>query len=64
MTAPTARVPGKRGGTRGARPFRDGASHRGADHLEEIEENQKALAESGHWGVPTTFVFKGEPFFG
>ena len=26
-------------------------------------ENQKALEEAGHWGVPTT-VFKGEPFFG
>ncbi len=29
----------------------------------EIEENHKALASSGHWGVPT-FVFNGEPFFG
>ena len=28
-----------------------------------IEENQKALEEAGHWGVPT-FVFAGEPFFG
>ena len=28
-----------------------------------IEENQKALEEAGHWGVPT-FVFEGEPFFG
>lgn len=26
-------------------------------------QNQKALEEAGHWGVPTT-VFKGEPFFG
>ena len=26
-------------------------------------ENQKALEEAGHWGVPTA-VFKGEPFFG
>ena len=26
-------------------------------------ENQKALEEAGHWGVPT-MVFKGEPFFG
>lgn len=26
-------------------------------------ENQKALQEAGHWGVPT-MVFKGEPFFG
>ena len=30
---------------------------------EEIERNQKALQETGHWGVPT-FVFEGEPFFG
>ena len=28
-----------------------------------IAENQKALEEVGHWGVPT-FVFEGEPFFG
>lgn len=27
------------------------------------EENQKALEEAGHWGVPT-MVFQGEPFFG
>ena len=27
------------------------------------EENQKALNEAGHWGVPT-MVFNGEPFFG
>ena len=26
-------------------------------------ENQKALNEAGHWGVPT-MVFNGEPFFG
>ncbi len=26
-------------------------------------DNQKALEEAGHWGVPT-MVFKGEPFFG
>jgi len=26
-------------------------------------ENQKALEEAGHWGVPT-MVFNGEPFFG
>lgn len=26
-------------------------------------ENQKALEEAGHWGVPT-MVFRGEPFFG
>ncbi|MBE9538967.1 MAG: DsbA family protein [Proteobacteria bacterium] len=29
----------------------------------EIEENHRALADAGHWGVPT-FVFNGEPFFG
>jgi 2-hydroxychromene-2-carboxylate isomerase len=28
-----------------------------------VEENQDALAKSGHWGVPT-FEFEGEPFFG
>jgi len=28
-----------------------------------IQENQKAHAASGHWGVPT-MVFEGEPFFG
>lgn len=28
-----------------------------------IEENQRALANAGHWGVPT-FVFEDEPFFG
>lgn len=33
------------------------------DHLQEIEENQKALDNSGQWGVPT-FTFEGEPFFG
>ena len=31
--------------------------------LEEIENNQTALEQSGHWGVPT-FVHEGEPFFG
>ena len=31
--------------------------------LEEIESNQKALENAGHWGVPT-FVYEGEPFFG
>ena len=36
----------------------DPASHRAA-----VEENQDALAKSGHWGVPT-FVLEGEPFFG
>jgi len=34
-----------------------------ASHRARVEENQKALAEAGHWGVPT-FVFNGEPFFG
>ena len=29
----------------------------------EIEANQVAHRESGHWGVPT-MVFEGEPFFG
>jgi 2-hydroxychromene-2-carboxylate isomerase len=28
-----------------------------------ITENERAHAQSGHWGVPT-FVFEGEPFFG
>ncbi|HEY5336675.1 MAG TPA: 2-hydroxychromene-2-carboxylate isomerase [Rhizomicrobium sp.] len=28
-----------------------------------IQANQKAHAESGHWGVPT-MAFEGEPFFG
>ncbi|MEM7281375.1 MAG: DsbA family protein [Pseudomonadota bacterium] len=31
--------------------------------LEEIEKNQSALEQAGHWGVPT-FVHQGEPFFG
>jgi 2-hydroxychromene-2-carboxylate isomerase len=34
-----------------------------ASHHEEVESNQAALEEAGHWGVPT-FVYKGEPFFG
>ncbi|MDA1369696.1 MAG: DsbA family protein [Proteobacteria bacterium] len=33
------------------------------DHRDEIQRNQAALAEAGHWGVPT-LVFQGEPFFG
>ncbi len=34
------------------------------DHYDGIvAENQKALGEAGHWGVPT-MVFNGEPFFG
>ena len=28
-----------------------------------IEQNEKALEQAGHWGVPT-MVFQGEPFFG
>jgi 2-hydroxychromene-2-carboxylate isomerase len=32
-------------------------------HREEVEENQRQLEQSNHWGVPT-FVFNGEPFFG
>ena len=32
-------------------------------HAAEIEANQKALDDAGHWGVPT-LVFEGEPFFG
>ncbi len=28
-----------------------------------LDDNDKALRASGHWGVPT-MVFKGEPFFG
>ncbi|WP_026941561.1 2-hydroxychromene-2-carboxylate isomerase [Hellea balneolensis] len=35
----------------------------GDTHLNEIEDNQKALDAAGHWGVPT-MVVKGEPFFG
>ena len=33
------------------------------DQLEEVELNQQALAEAGHWGVPT-MVLREEPFFG
>lgn len=33
------------------------------DHLAEIERNQDALDQAGHWGVPT-MVVRGEPFFG
>ena len=33
------------------------------DHLEEVERNQQALTEAGHWGVPT-MVVRDEPFFG
>jgi len=34
-----------------------------SSYLEEIRGNEAALAEAGHWGVPT-LVFRGEPFFG
>ena len=34
-----------------------------ASHRATVDESQAALAQSGHWGVPT-FVFDGEPFFG
>jgi 2-hydroxychromene-2-carboxylate isomerase len=34
-----------------------------ASHREAVEANQQALAQAGHWGVPT-FAFEGEPFFG
>jgi 2-hydroxychromene-2-carboxylate isomerase len=34
-----------------------------SSHREEVDANQAALDESGHWGVPT-FVYGGEPFFG
>ena len=33
------------------------------DHMDEIENNHKALDDAGHWGVPT-MVLRGEPFFG
>lgn len=39
------------------------AAIEGGDHLEEVERNQAALKEAGHWGVPT-MVVRGEPFFG
>ena len=35
----------------------------GGDQLEEVERNQQALTEAGHWGVPT-MVLRDEPFFG
>ncbi|MGB3738811.1 MAG: DsbA family protein, partial [Pontixanthobacter sp.] len=35
-----------------------------ADALDaEIADNQQALEDGGHWGVPT-LLFDGEPFFG
>lgn len=39
------------------------AAIEGGDQLEEVERNQRALIEAGHWGVPT-MVVRGEPFFG
>jgi len=39
------------------------AAIEGGDQLEEVESNQQALTEAGHWGVPT-MVVRGEPFFG
>ncbi|MGD8415901.1 MAG: DsbA family protein [Pseudomonadales bacterium] len=39
------------------------AAIEGGDQLEEVKRNQEALAEAGHWGVPT-MVLRGEPFFG
>ena len=35
----------------------------GGDQLAEVEQNQHALAEAGHWGMPT-MVLRDEPFFG
>lgn len=33
------------------------------DYDAEIESNERALNDAGHWGVPT-LVLRGEPFFG
>ena len=33
------------------------------DYMAEIEGNQQALDDAGHWGVPM-MLFQGEPFFG
>jgi 2-hydroxychromene-2-carboxylate isomerase len=42
----------------------DAAIEADPDRYEQvIVENEKAHADSGHWGVPT-FVFENEPFFG
>lgn len=35
----------------------------GGDQLAELEQNQQALTDAGHWGVPT-MVVRNEPFFG
>lgn len=34
-----------------------------SSHHAAVEASQRALADAGHWGVPS-FVFEGEPFFG
>ncbi len=34
-----------------------------SSHRATVDANQEALAQAGHWGVPT-FAFEGEPFFG
>ena len=39
------------------------AAIQNSDHQAEVERNQQALDDAGHWGVPT-MVVKGEPFFG
>ena len=39
------------------------AAIQNSDHQDEVERNQQALDDAGHWGVPT-MVVKGEPFFG
>ena len=39
------------------------AAIQNSDHQVEVERNQQALDDAGHWGVPT-MVVKGEPFFG
>ena len=45
-------------------PDLDAAAIANVDRYEaEIEANQNALNDIGHWGVPT-FGFEGEPFFG
>lgn len=35
----------------------------GQSHESEVQVNQDALTEAGHWGVPT-FVLDGQPYFG
>ena len=34
-----------------------------ATHASTVQDNQDALIQAGHWGVPT-FALSGEPFFG